>query len=208
MNNITVSKVIMSASEEDIQFVIDSLKQAGLYINSHKVNTSLKDVVGQAYELHRKRVYEHFGFTVDKEKNGASFDVDWSIYWNGNLVALEEDKGHYVDSCFYKRCISSFIETIHLFSEANKPLPKLILNSFTKYNLCEQKKNEFSAVFREEYITSFNTVFVYNYMAPCDRLSKENWFHQSMDYQNNPYETHIDRDLIIKDIELIKSLVQ
>lgn len=194
--------------DEYIKFYIDSLKLAGQTINTRKDGKALKDVIGKEYEEHRKRIFEHFGFTVDKDKNGASFDVDWAIYWNGTLVALEEDKGHYVDSCFYKRCISSFIETIHNFSKANKPLPKLILNSFTKYNLCEQKKEDFCKIFREEYLTSLNDIFVYSYILPCDRLTRDIWYQQSMDNQNNPYETHVNRGLIIKDIELIMSLRQ
>src|SRR6056300_739678 len=88
-----------------VQVYKNSLKLAGENINQIKQSKSLKDVVGKQYEQHRKRIWEEFGFTVDKNRNGSAFDVDWSIYFNGKLVALEEDKGHYVDSCFLERCL-------------------------------------------------------------------------------------------------------
>ena len=77
-----------------LTFYKDSLKEAGENINQVKKGRSLKDVVGKEYENHRKRVWEYMGFTVDKDRNGAAFDVDQAVYHNGKLVALEEDKGH------------------------------------------------------------------------------------------------------------------
>ena len=49
---------------------------------------------------HIGKEYGNTSFTVTKKRHFASFNVDWSILYNEKVVAMEEDKGHYCDSCF------------------------------------------------------------------------------------------------------------
>ena len=104
----------MEETHNNVKFYKESLRLAENDIKSqHESGKALKDVVGAAFELHRKRLWEHFGFVVSKEKNGALFDVDWSIRYKGVLIAFEEDKGHYLDSCFMERALTGFSKTIY-----------------------------------------------------------------------------------------------
>ena len=58
-----------------------------------------KDIVGKNYEDFRKDFWESHGFEVSQQKKlFGIFDVDTLVYKNGELVAIEEDKGHYVVS--------------------------------------------------------------------------------------------------------------
>ena len=133
----------MEETLDNVQFYKESLCKAENYIKSqHKTGKALKDVVGTAFELHRKRLWKHFGFDVSKDKHGALFNVDWSITWQGQLIALEEDKGHYVDSCFMERTITGYCKTINAYKKINKPIPLLILHSFTKYKKFNEKLEE------------------------------------------------------------------
>jgi len=186
-----------------VSFYKNSLKTAGEDINVKKKTTRLASVVGNAYEEHRKRVWEHLEFTVDKLKNNADFDVDWSIYYHGKLVAFEEDKGHYVDKCFFERCIHGFIGTIN-----NKGIecPKLILSAFTRYNLHIDTEKKSLEVYKENLVEIFRDNYTYNYLNEYDRISKEKWFSSDSDSNHNPYEEYQNDELIIKDIRFMLSL--
>lgn len=187
----------------EVQFYKSSLKKAGENINRIK-NKALKDVIGKEYEEHRKRVWENLGYQVDKEKNGAAFDVDWAIYFNDKLVALEEDKGHYVDSCFLERCSGSFIKTINNFHKKGMECPLLILSSFTKYSKYEVKIEEELDTRRDHLSTIFKQKMNYQYLNTNDRFPKSNWFCKDSVY--NPYEEYQNDELIMKDIEFMLSL--
>jgi len=191
---------------EKVQFYKKSLKQTGENINKNKQTKALKDVVGNQYEEHRKRVWENLGYRVDKKKNGAAFDVDWSVYYNEKLVAFEEDKGHYVDSCFLERCLGSFLKTIHNLQKENKPLPKLILSSFTKYNLYDKKINEGLEIIKEELAETLKKQTHYKYLNHNDRFNKKQWFKQDSINNDNPYELYQDDELIKEDIRFMLSL--
>lgn len=79
----------MEKTRDNVQFYKESLCKAENYIKSqHETGKSLKDVVGTAFEMHRKRLWEHFGFRVSKEKYDAMFDVDWSITYKGVLICI------------------------------------------------------------------------------------------------------------------------
>lgn len=190
----------------EVQFYKNSLKKAGENINRKKNFKSLKDVVGKEYEEHRKRVWEHLGYQVDKEKNGAAFDVDWAIYLNEKLVALEEDKGHYVDSCFLERCSFSFLKTINNFNKKDEDIPKLILSCFTKYSRYTEKLEESLEITKEEICNIFKEKFKYTYINYNDRFPKDVWFNQNEENINNPYEIYQEDELIKDDIRFMLSL--
>ena len=133
----------MSNQEKDLQFYLESLQKAEKEIEEkHQRGIALKDVVGTAFENHRQRIWTYFGFTVSKDKYGALFNVDWSIIYQGKLIAFEEDKGHYLDSCFLERAINGFSKTVNSYLKKNQTVPLLIIHSFTKYNLFQKKLDE------------------------------------------------------------------
>lgn len=189
---------------EILKFYKQSLKQAGENINKIKQNKALKDVVGKEYEEHRKRVWENLGFTVDKKRNGAAFDVDWSVYKDGVLVAIEEDKGHYVDSCFLERCLISFAKSVNNYK--NEKVPKLILSSFTQYNLFNEKLVEVLDIVKEEIGETLKKQTHYKYLNHNDRFNKKQWFKQDSSNIDNPYELYQNDELIKEDIRFMLSL--
>ena len=124
----------MAVTQDEVQFYKESLRKTDNYVMSHhETGKALKDVVGKGYELHRKSVWEYFGCDVSKEKYGALFDVDWSITHGGKLIAFEEDKGHYLDSCFMERALTGYCKTANAYIKRNEPVPLFIIHSFTKY---------------------------------------------------------------------------
>ena len=100
----------------DIEYYKESLVLAETEIETiHNTGKALKDVIGIAYEKHRERIWKYFGFEVSKEKNDAMFDIDWCIKYKGELIAFEEDKGHYIDSCFLERALCGFSKTVNIY---------------------------------------------------------------------------------------------
>lgn len=189
----------------DLEFYKESLRSAENEIMIiHETGKALKDIVGTAYETHRKRVWNHFGFEVSKDKHDALFDVDWSITWQGELIALEEDKGHYMDSCFMERAITGFCKTINAYQKINKPIPVLILHSFTKYNKFVEKLEEDLETRKSEIADEMKNKLRYTTLVDCDRLPKERWFSTQL---YNCYSVNASDELILKDIEFIRSLI-
>jgi hypothetical protein len=189
---------------EQILFYKDSLLTADTEIkNESEKGKALKDVVGKAFETHRKRIWEYFGFTVSKEKHGALFDVDWAISYNDDLIALEEDKGHYLDSCFMERAITGFCKTINTFTNNNIKIPVLIIHSFTTYKKFNDKLNEDLDTRKETIANEITKNLKYCTLTNNDRLSAKKWFASCV----NCYTDNVNEELIIKDIEFIKSLI-
>jgi hypothetical protein len=166
-------------------------------------NIALKDNVGNAYENHRKRVWEYFGCNASKDRHNAAFKVDWSITYKGKLIAFEEDKGHYLDACFLERALTSFAKTINNYIKLDKECPILILNSFTCYNGFVDKKKEFMEILNDKIKTKINEKLIYNTLTYCDRIKKTKWFGDI----NNAYSSNAQDVLILEDIDFIKSLV-
>ena len=189
----------------DLQFYKNSLLLADDEIKlKHKTRKALKDIIGKAYENHRKRIWNHFGFDVSKEKYGALFYIDWSITFKGKLIAFEEDKGHYVDSCFLERVLSGFCKTINMYKKREKEVPILILHSFTRYNKFDDKLKEDMDTRKYEIKNELLTKLVYTTLIYHDRLPKNKWFSKNL---YNCYSVNANNNLILKDIEFIKSLI-
>ena len=201
----TIMSKLLSEAQE-IKFYLDSLIEAENDIKDITLGgIALKDAVGAAFEAHRKRVWEYFGFTVTKKKYFASFNVDWSILYNEKVVAMEEDKGHYCDSCFLERALLGFIKTINNCKRENIDCPILILHSFTKYKLFSEKRNETLEIVKEDLIEEFNKKVKYTTLTNSDRLPKKKWFIVGDKY--NSYSENVEEELIKKDILFIKSLI-
>ena len=195
----------MEETHANVQFYKESLRKAENDIMcQHKKGKALKDVVGKAYEQHRKRVWEYFEFDVSKDKHHAMFNVDWSIRYKGVLIAFEEDKGHYMDSCFMERALTGFSKTVNAYIKKKEPIPVLILHSFTKYKNFDEKLEEDMDTRKTEIRNEIQKKLVYTTLVECDRLSKKKWFSKEL---YNCYSVNANEELILKDIEFIQSLI-
>lgn len=189
----------------DIEFYKESLRKAETEIETiHNNGKALKDTIGLAFERHRERIWNYFGFNVSKCKNGAKFDIDWCIKYKNQLIAYEEDKGHYLDSCFLERTLSGFCKTINAYKQKNKNPPLLIIHSFTKYKKYCEKLEEDIDTRKPEISDELKKKLVYITLTECDRLPKKKWF--TKDYYKS-YSDNASDKLIKKDIKFIRSLI-
>lgn len=187
-----------------MEYYKQSLAMADRAICEKKLTgKALKDIVGKEYENHRKRIWEHFGFSVTKDKHNACFSVDWTIKnKKGEIVAFEEDKGHYLDSCFMERAFAGFAKTINSYAKNDTKIPLLLIHSFTKYSKFEEKKLE-DIETRKEFIADvMRTHIHYSTLTHKDRLPAAKWFKNCDDC----YIENANDELILKDIEFILSL--
>ena len=168
-----------------------------------KSGKALKDRVGLAFENHRRRIWEHFGFEVRKRRELAKWDADWSVYWKGKLVVQEEDKAHYVDSCFHIRAICEFAKTIESYLSNGVEVPLLLLHSFTTYKKYQEKLDELKPIFAPEILAEMEKKVRYTSLVKRDRLPKEHWFPKS----NDCYALNADTEMIEEDIRMILSLI-
>ena len=243
----------MEQTHNDFQFYKDSLRKAENDIRiDHETEKALKDIVGNAFEMHRKRIWEHFGFDIVKDKsykkntitqlkslckkfkikgysnktrdeliqilseyNPSSlpvpeymdlirFNADLIITCKGKLIAIEECKGHYLDSCFLERALTGFCKTTLAFQKKDKPIPKFILHSFTKYNIINQKMEEDLETRKPKIADEIRQNLKYTTLMDCDRLKKDKWFSKDL---YDCYSINANDELILKDIEFIRSLI-
>lgn len=188
-----------------IHFYKESLQKAENEIRlMNETGKALKDIIGKAYETHRKRLWNYFGFNVSKDKHGALFGVDWSISYKGKLIAFEEVKGHYLDSCFFERVLSGFCKTIYAYQQKGKPVPLLIIHSFTKYKNFNQKLKEDLDTRKKSIVDEIKKKLVYSTLLEVDRLPKKRWFSKNL---YDCYSMNTTDELIFKDIKFIMSLV-
>lgn len=147
-------------------------------INNEKAG---KDIVGEQYEIMRKQFYEKCGLTTiedRKSKRIAGYDADTMIETKSGII-LEEDKAHYVDSCFLQRAISSHAKVIfHYLNEGKKP-PLFILSCPTKMNNFEQVFNSSIRLYRDDIKHYLETSFHYLPLCQHGRVSKNKYFSSS-----------------------------
>jgi hypothetical protein len=179
-----------------------ALRTADMNVQSQKNTRALKDTVGKVFESHRKTLWESHGFVASKGSDHPEipFNVDLVISNTvGKVVALEEVKGHYLDSCFLERALSGFAKTIN-----KEPLdvPLFIIHSFTTYSKFEEKLEEDLAT-RKRFISNImREKIVYTSLTSKDRLPSTKWFGQ----RDNCYSDNVDDEMMRKDIQFILSL--
>jgi hypothetical protein len=194
----------MSLSDE-IEYYKQSLREAEEEIKrDHENGKALKDVVGNAFETHRRRIWEHNGFNVSKETYGAKFNVDWSIKYKDKLIAFEEDKGHYLDSCFMERAITGFSKTVCAYQREKKEVPILIIHSFARYAKFNEKLEEDLVTRKAEIEEEVRKKLHYTTLTGRDRIPKDRWFSKN---SYNSYQANVEEELIIEDIKFIRSLI-
>jgi len=201
------AKIDVKKINPDFEFYKQSLIIAeNEIVYFRNVDKAPKDVVGKAFEAHRQRVWKHFGFDVTKDRHEAQFDVDWAIEYNGNLIALEEDKGHYADSCMHIRAFSEFAKTINNYNKKNKDIPLLILSSFTRYSKHTEKFEELKETWKTE-ISMHSNKMHYTTLTYCNRLPDKDWVGSKQSTRSDSYSHFAEDALILEDIEFIKSII-
>ena len=137
-----------------------------------------KDIVGEEYELFRQKVWENNGFTVKKEKVG-SYTPDLVIRKDGNIIALEEAKGSYVDSCFLKRAVLNYAETISYYLEKGETVPYFLLSCPTTYGTYDEIFNNIKKLFKSEIQKIVEEKFIYLPLCKHDRINLKKYYASS-----------------------------
>ena len=206
----TIRKFLYKKYKKDYKFYIQSLMLCEKDIFEKSKTKALKDVVGDAYEEHRKRLWMNFGFDANrKEKNNSmGFNVDIIVRNNiqNNICVLEETKGHYLDSCFMERAIIGFAKTISKHKVRDNECPLLLIHSFTKYKRFNEKLDEIYSVLHPNIVDILKNKLRYTTIANSDRLAKKKWFKK--DVQNHPYLDNYNINQIIQDIIYIKNITK
>tara|TARA_Y100000034_G_C6806519_1_gene362196 strand:+ start:76 stop:729 length:654 start_codon:yes stop_codon:yes gene_type:complete len=103
-----------------------------------------KDIVGRSYEkLRAEWIKHHPGLDVATPQERAAFAKSFGNKYNADqyivdrksrrLLALEEDKGHYVDKCFAKRVLCNVTEVIHHCLKNEMEIPYILVSCPTNY---------------------------------------------------------------------------
>ena len=137
-----------------------------------------KDLVGTSYEHFRQRVYTELGFTLREGKKifDTTYNCDTVVEHDGKIVILEEDKAHYVDSCFLKRAIHNAIEVMKSCVENDIDPPWFVLSCPTKMNNYQEIFENAVTHYREDLEELVREKFLYFPMCQHGRIPKKNYF--------------------------------
>jgi hypothetical protein len=160
-------------------------------------NKAKKDGIGEAYENFRSTIPNTINKDLViipkkyhkkylKEINlNSSFKPDQIITdKNGRILAIEEDKGHYVDKCFLERSLFGALKTIRRMRKSGfteEQIPYFLLCSPTKYSKYDEEFKEILDIAHDmsgadsELEAIFLQKFVYFPMSMHDRVKKEEY---------------------------------
>ena len=144
-------------------------------VNSEKAG---KDIIGEQYESFRRLYYQNNGFTIGNGKKvfGSSYNCDTVVKKGNKIIILEEDKGHYIDSCFLGRAISNAAEVFSECLDRGIEIPFFVISSPTKMNnydiICERRFK----LYREDIVNLLKSKFLYFPLSENGRISKEKYF--------------------------------
>jgi hypothetical protein len=161
---------------------------------------AFKDVVGHHYEQFRKDFYKSCGFSISKLKKIGGYKPDIIVEKDGVIEIIEEDKGHYVDSCFLGRAIRDFAKVINFCLESEKPVPLFILSCPTKMNNFSKVFDEEVELFRSDIKEMLKTNFIYVPLCNHGRIPSNRYF------KTEESCFKLDEERISFQIELLKKL--
>ena len=132
--------------------IVDVYKQelqecyTNIMAESERTGGAKKDIVGRQYEDFRSKcITRHPQLDIATPEEAKGFKQDLDGKYNADqyienkcsrkLLALEEDKGHYVDKCFAKRAVVNAMETITLCIKKNTDVPYFVLSCPTNYDI-------------------------------------------------------------------------
>lgn len=194
----------LKTSLQEVSFYTNSIRLACDEINEKKQHKALKDVVGKAYENHRIRLWNFFGCKTSKKSHkllNGIWGGDLCIELNNKIVALEEVKGHYLDSCFIERTLVNIAKTTKCFP--CKCFPHFIIHSFTTYKLYDKKVSDICGILSPDIKDQLKKKLVYTSVCEKDRLHRNDWFQ----INKYAYIDNINYRYINKDIQMMKSII-
>lgn len=191
----------------NMSYYISSLVYCEYQINT-TTNKALKDVVGDFYEKHIKRVYIYYTkltITSNYDKCYFGFNPDCCMIDNTmNIKLVTEIKGHYLDSCFMERALVGIVKTIDKFNKENKEIPKFEIHSFTTYKLFNEKIEEFKPIINDKLWSILNDKLIYTTICSQDRLRNQLWFKEGV--YRKCYTTNLNYIKIKEHIKFINSI--
>ena len=173
----------------------------GCLVECLTTSKAKKDIVGARYEEHRESVIKsakHLDVATKEEVKGfkklydGNFDADKYIVHRETrrLLAVEEDKGHYVDKCFLKRAMENALETFATSIEKDLEVPYFILNCPTKYSKYEEVFKRKLKLIHPKYVECFKEKFIYLPLCQHDRVRASKYLKPNVE---NPFT--LDDDL-------------
>jgi hypothetical protein len=137
-----------------------------------------KDIIGEQYESFRRMYYQSCGFTIGNGKKvfGSSYNCDTVVKKGDKVLILEEDKGHYIDSCFLGRAISNAAEIFSECLDKGIEIPFFAISSPTKMNNYDSICDRRFKLYREDIVTLLNSKFLYFPLSENGRIPKEKYF--------------------------------
>lgn len=146
------------------------------YDRKSNTEVAFKDIVGQEYEQFRKNTWNMVGLSAVKEKI-ADYEPDLVVKNNkGQILVIEEDKGHYVDLCFLKRFYSNAAEITQYFLDNSMEVPYIILSCPTEYSLFEAKKDKIINLYRQDIAQVLRTKVKYLSFCSHDRIRPKAYY--------------------------------
>ena len=147
-------------------------KQAG--------DKAFKDIVGEEFELERKKRWHSLGCTAAAE-NIAGFNADLVVRSskNNKIVAIEECKGHYVDVCFFSRFINNAAQIIEHYLNCGtniSEIPVIILCSATTYKRYDHSFESHITRYREDIQDLLRKKVTYLRYCDHDRVPRKDYF--------------------------------
>ena len=145
-----------------------------------------KDIVGEEYECFRKELIKSLGFRIGTKTDilylsNNSFNPDQIILSpSGKLLALEEDKAHYVDKCFLSRAIINCARVVQKCLDSKIEVPYFILSCPTSYSKFEDEFSEGTRLFRHEIAREMKKKFKYFSFCGHDRVTKSKYLKEGV----------------------------
>jgi len=152
-----------------------------------KTDRAKKDIVGESYENFRKEWIRSQGLDVaDAEEKkrfnevlGGSYNADQYIVdpQSRNLLAVEEDKGHYVDKCFAGRFLHNVATVINHCKANDVQMPYFILSCPTNYKFNELVDNH-SSMYREDITRVIGDKMLFFHSCNHGRTDRKKYLHE------------------------------
>lgn len=162
-----------------------------------------KDIVGEEYELMRKKFWTQHGFKAQPENIGG-YDADLVVRTEtGRIVVIEESKAHYVDSCFLDRFVMNAGRVLQHYIDLEIPeedIPYISLSCMTSYRLYEQKLKDNKRMFSTELQEMMGKKIKYFPICAHDRVRKGKYF------KNTDVSFEFSDGLILNQTQFVESL--
>tara|TARA_R100000388_G_scaffold93426_2_gene78079 strand:- start:26 stop:628 length:603 start_codon:yes stop_codon:yes gene_type:complete len=183
---------------------------SSIMLEAELTSGAKKDIVGKHYELFREIMicsHAHLDVATKLEKEnfnkmfGNNYKADQYIVdkRSRSLLALEEDKGHYVDKCFAKRALWNAMETIAHCLQNDIDVPYFILSCPTNYNLKPLVSN-MELVFKKELLEELRAKFRFFPLCDHGRTSRNKYLVE----KQMPFK--LKEDFVVREIEFMNSL--